>query len=318
VSTFASRQLQFTIALGGDTGTGQQGTFAAGGTTLVLPSLLRASARIRNPGAPQASEAEVVIFGLQPSLMQQLNTLGMELSIVPRNSIFIAAGDFNSGFSTVFQGNIIAAAPDYSAAPNVPLVIRAQAGLTLATLPANVMSFQGTVTAATIFGSLAQKMNLTLENAGVNATLRNPWFRGSLTSQMLQAAEAMGVTAEIDKGKLVIKPKFQPRQGAQPVLIAPPPEGSMIGYPSFAGPLWIMARTVFDPAITWMGLVTIKSSVLSGFTPNENAPGGNLNARTWLVNQLDLALDSNVPKGQWMATVYGYLPGAGPVLPPAR
>ena len=65
----------------------------------------------------------------------------------------------------------------------------------------------------------------------------------------------------------------------------------MIGYPAFANQ-GIIVRTVFDPTIDYGSRFKIKTSIKPVAEVTE-----------WAVNQIDLALDTLVPKGQWMMTI---------------
>jgi hypothetical protein len=66
-------------------------------------------------------------------------------------------------------------------------------------------------------------------------------------------------------------------------------------------------RSVFDPRISFGGNI----QVATGLEALQKANG------TWTVYKLDLALDSQVPRGKWECSMYGYNPGSpSPILPP--
>jgi hypothetical protein len=87
-------------------------------------------------------------------------------------------------------------------------------------------------------------------------------------------------------------------------LIAPPPAGGMVGYPSYTQQ-GIMVKTVFDPRLTMGGQFKLETSL-----PQTSKSG------TWNVYKLDLALDEQVPNGEWSATAFGYNPQFPAPLPP--
>ena len=76
----------------------------------------------------------------------------------------------------------------------------------------------------------------------------------------------------------------------------------MIGYPTFTQQ-GIIVKNLFDPTIKFFGKVSVQSSVVQ--------------TATWVVNKMDLSLDTLVPKGDWMAVLfcYGSAP-AEPIIPP--
>ena len=119
--SFSQKLLTFTLTLtpspsnpsGVFQGTGVPG---ADGTNQVVLSGSRASARIQNNGSPSGSNADVAIYGLAPSLVNQITTLGMTFpTTVNRNLLTISAGDAVVGLSPIFTGTIIRSLADYAA-----------------------------------------------------------------------------------------------------------------------------------------------------------------------------------------------------------
>jgi hypothetical protein len=100
---------------------------------------------------------------------------------------------------------------------------------------------------------------------------------------------------------LYIAPKGKARANP-PVVVAPPPLGQMIEYPTYT-PDGVLVKNVFDPRIGFLGSIELHSSIVK--------------TQVFKVLKLDHALDANVPHGQWMSMIYGYtnIP-AQPVLPP--
>lgn len=298
------RLIEVAVRLAGNAATNQPSKFSESGTDTVTIRDARTSVRIQNSGAPAGSTAHVDIFGLAPSLMDQLSTLGLVFNIVPRNTITIQAGDTESGLSTVFAGTIVAGYGDYNAAPNVPFRFEANAGLESAVAPAPVTSFRQATDVATIMAGFARQMSLGFENNGVSVMLPTPYFSGTVETQLRACAQAANINAEIVNGGnvLAIWPKGGNRNTPSVPLIAPPPSGQMIGYPSYTQQ-GIIVKTVFDPKIAFGGLVRVQSSL-------KPATG------TWAVQKLDLALDSKMPGGQWSSTIYAYNPNYPKPIPP--
>lgn len=308
--TFRKKILEASIELAPNTQTNQPNKFAETGGDTVTVRGKRISARIANSGAPSNSQAQVSIWGLTDSVMNQLSTLGMVLNLVPKNVLTLKAGDDPGALTSVFRGTIVQAYADMAGAPDVPFVLECQQGLAEATQNVPATSYRGTVPVATIMAGFARLMNAGFENNGVDATLTNPSYRGSLDSQRKQCAREAGINAEVVNGNvLAIWPKFGSRTSlARIPLIAPPPDGSMIQRPSFTQQ-GIMVRNLFLPDISFGGKVEIRT----GEQALQKANG------QWTVYKLDLALDSELPGGQWASTVYGYNQDSpNPVILPPR
>jgi hypothetical protein len=262
--------------------------------------------RIKNSGAPSQQEADVSIWGLTPSLMNQLSTLGMKVNLLGKNSVTVQAGDAESGMTTVFVGTIFNAYGDYSSSPDVPLRMTCQFGGAQAVVAATPSSYRGSTPVSTIMSNLASQLGCGFENNGVNAVLRNPYLWGSAMNQVAACRRAAGVGAEfvIPAGSanptLSIFNLSSGRNTPSPPLISP--ATGMIAYPSFTQQ-GILVRTVFNPAVQFFGQVQVQSSV-------PQASG------TWIVHKLDHALDSLLPRGEWSSDVYCYEASANPVLPP--
>lgn len=302
--SFVKRILQVTVKLATDPGTNQPATFTGigdGGDTATFENK-RTTARIQNSGAPGGSMASISVYGLTLSVMDQLSTLGMVFSMIPRNTLTVQAGDSESGLSTVFAGTIIQGYADFNASPDVPFNFECQSGLAEAVIPVPATSYKGSTDVGTIMSSLAKQMNLGFENNGVSQQVANPYYPGSALQQMRRAAEDANINAEIVNGvTLAIWPKGGSRGGAA-VLVAPPPAGGMILYPSYTQQ-GIMLKTVFNPQIGFGGLVNVRSLL-------KKANG------TWAVYKIDHALDSQVPRGKWESTIYAYNPKYPQPIPP--
>lgn len=301
---FVERLVEIAIKLAPDAKTNQPNTFSESGTDSLTLKGFRTSARIMNSGTPVGSEATVDVWGMTPSVMNQLATLGLVFNIVPRNTITITAGDARTGMATVFGGTITAGYGDYNAAPDVPFRITALAGAADLVTPTPASSFTGSTSVATIMAGLARKMGYAFENNGITAQLSNPVYNGSARTQMLECAADAGINVDIINGStLAIWPKGGNRNTPTIPVVAPPPDGTMIGYPSWTQQ-GIIVKNLFDPTISFGGLVKVKSSL-----KQVDEVG------TWAVYKLDLALDSKFPRGQWMQTIYAYNPKYPRVIP---
>lgn len=320
---FVERKLKITIQLAPNTGTNQPNTFTGTGADTVTIEGLRTTVRIQNSGAAADNRAQVKIFGMPPSLMNQLSTLGLVFNLVPKNTLTIMAGDDASGLSAVFSGTVWAAYGDYSAQPSVPFHFECLAGAADAAIAIAPSSFTGSTDVATILSGLARQMGVGFENNGVNVKLSSPYVSGSAKIQVQKVAEWAGIEWTIDANKLAIWPKGGNRNTPNVPVISP--STGMISYPAFTQQ-GIIVKTVFNPQISFGSLVKVESSLLSGIAaakPSQpQLPTQTQNTTTfptqWAVNKIDHSLDQLEPGGDWSSTVYAYNPNySRSILPPA-
>ena len=301
--SWSQKLLNVSIDLASNSGTSQPvslspGTLqGAGGSATITGA--RISARIWNAGAPVNCHAEIKVYGLTPSLMNQLATLGLAFNIVPKNTLTLQAGGgapLGSTLPTVFQGTIYSAYGDYDQQPNVPMVFYCVSGGGAVVSKANANSFQGTTSVATIMQTLASAMKFNFENNGVTATLSNSRLGGTLFDQAAKVARDAGIGWGIINGTtLSIWPLGGSAASLSAVpMVAAPPLGEMIGYPGYTQQ-GIIVRTLFNPQIQFGGKIQVVSSL-------PQATG------TWAVNKIDHHLESMVRNGQWKSTIYAYNP----------
>jgi hypothetical protein len=291
------RVLQATISLSASANgaTGQQTSYAgSGGANVATLSNLRMSAKIVHAGAAFDSTMDLSIYGLTRSMMQQLSTLGMQLSLVPRNPITLLAGNAGGPMATVFSGFVVTATPNYNAAPMVNLDILAQCALPQTVANATPSSFSGGTSVVTIMQNLAKAMNLKFENNGISAMVNSSYYAGSYRRQMLDAAAEAGINAVVINGTLAIWPKNGTRNNSgQMPVVAPPPTGQMIGYPVPTAN-GVMVRNVFDPTIEFGKSIQVQSSVLQ--------------TASYSIYNLEHDLECLTPKGKWESMIQAYNP----------
>ena len=289
--TFVQRLLNVQVSLASGP-EGQQRTFAESGTDTVVLSGLRMSCKIVKAGGLSDSMMDIRIWGMTASLMDQLSTLGIQVNLVPKNRIVVTAGDAVAGMATVFDGYVLAAYADYSNAPDVPFVISAQVGIPYAVIPAVATSFRGAADVATIMAGFATLMGLRFENNGVQKTLSNPNFSGSVKTQAQACVTAAGIEWNRgDNGILAIWPKNGFRGGAVPLVSS---STGMVGYPTYDA-YGILVKTLFNPSIGLGGKIKVESSL-------KRASG------EYAVYSLNHVLDAQVPNGNWFSMVGCYNP----------
>jgi hypothetical protein len=322
-NSFSQKVLNFTIIVAQNAGGPQS-------TTIVGPAIpgqsvnisgARASARIKLAGSVTDASAEIHIFGLDQSLMNQLTTLGIVGNKLARNSVIVSAGSNPipsasavaanlaapfSGLPVVFGGTINFAYGDYNRMPDVPLVISAQTGLIDNILSAQPSSYSGKTSVATVIQALAGKVynpqtgqqGVTFENNGVSsAVLSNPYFPGTILQQIRRAADQASINAQLVDGgtTLAIWPLGLSRTTQSSVPLISPSTG-MIGYPVIQPAGWLAVKSLYNPNVLQGGQVQLQSSI-----PQANG--------TWTVYQLDYALDTLTPHGKWEMWI-GLMPNA--------
>lgn len=299
--SFTKKLLTFAITLTPTPGGNFSGTFqgtgvpGADGTNQVTLSGVRAIVHVENNGAPAGSRADISIYGLTPSLMNQLTTVGIIFNAANRNYVTISAGDAVVGPAPIFTGTIIECFADYNQAPNVPLVMTAQAGAGGVDSLANTTpsSFAPPVNVATVMAGFARRLNLGFINGGVSAVLpRAIYLRGNLWQQVNQLARWQHIHAESVNGNtLAIWPYGGSWQysGIMPLISK---NTGMIGSPSLTNQ-GVIVKMIFNPQVGFGGKIQIQSAVV----PQANG--------IWYVQRLDLDLATLTPNGKWQGTVLG-------------
>ena len=286
--TFVQRTIDVVFTLG-NTVNGNPNNFKENnGANTVRLSGLRVSAKITKAGFPQLGHAQLAIYGMTKSLMDQLSTLGVQVQLVPRNTVTVLAGDVVNGQSVVFVGTIYQAWGDYSAQPEVPFYVEANTAFGIANAPLTPTSFNGSADAVVILSGLAAAAGLNFENSGVSGIkISNPYFYGSPLDQIRKCKQAIEgqVGIVVDDATLAIWPKNGARNGTPPLIS---PGSGMVGYPNYNAN-GISLKTVFNPNVGFMKKITVQSSL--------GAPANG----EWIVYGMDHDLESQVFNGQWFS-----------------
>jgi len=273
-------------------------TFSESGTNQLTVANRRMTAEIANAGVPSGSTLHMAIYGMTLAAMNDLATLGMRIALVPKNTITVVADG-----TTVFVGTILNGWADFGAAPEVAFRLEAISGIGDGVAPVPPSSFQGTVDVVTVLEGFAKTMDLSFEDNGVISKLSNCYFPGTIRDQVLACAKHAGIGVDFSNGKLSIWPGNGSRGGTIPTLS--PQDGTLVGYPSFIAE-GIMVKTLFNPAIKFGGQVKIQGSQL---TPANG---------TWTVFGLNLALEAQMPHGQWFSILLCFNQNASQTPPAPR
>ncbi len=279
--SFATRSLSIDFTLHN----GQ--TFGGGGGTTANISGLRISAKVTNAGGMQLAQLDARIYGLPLSVMNAVSTFGLTVPTPTATIVTLKASSSDGDSGVVFEGNISAAFADFSAMPDVPLVITAHAGGYAAIQPAPPTTVKGVADVGQMLAALAGKIGVAFENAGVNVKLSNPYFPGTLREQALGIVRAAGsIEWTIERGVLAIWPRNSNRGDSGAVIS---PQTGLVGYPTFTAN-GMLIRTLFNASVVFGSSVTVKSSI-------EQA------SKTWTVYSITHDLESETPNGQWFTTL---------------
>jgi len=296
MSGYAKRSLDVTFSLG-------TGNFGNSGFNVVTLSGLRVLANVVKAGGVSMTNAQVRVFGMNESLMNQLSTLGKPLigaplSVTNRNNMLtLNAYSEDQKPATVFQGTIAEALQDYQAIPEVAFVVNAYGGLIQAFAPVPPTSAPNNVDVATVMQSLASTMGLKFENNGVSVQISSPYLAGTAWQQIQSLANQANINMVVEDGVLAIWPINGTRAGTALLLS---PSTGLIGYPTFADN-GISLKTLFNPAIKFGSQIKVQSSITS-------ANG------VWNVYKVAHTLESEQPEGSWfteLACSYIGLPTIG-------
>lgn len=263
-----------------------EGSFGESGSNKVSLTGLRVQAIIKKAGQAGMNTADIRVFGLPPSVVRNITTLGKVLTGTKVNTVTLKAGD-ETGTAVVFTGTIQTAFQDYNAAPDVSVVIGAYTGILDALKPLPPSSFKGGADAATIIAGLATQMGYAFQNNGVSVQLSNQYLAGTGRDQALKCAEAANINIAFDDATIAIWPKNQARTGSAVVLS---PTTGMIGYPAWMDTS-IVVRSLYNPAFVFGCPIIIQDSAV------ENANGG------WKIFSLTHELESETPGGKWFTTM---------------
>lgn len=267
------------------------GQFEGGGNTY-LASGLRISANILDLGAPGNSQAQLAIYGLPLSVMNQLSTVGTQINKMYKNGVAVEAGDDEQGMTLVFHGVIVTAFVNAQSMPQVCFYVMAMPQAFYAVKPVEPTSIDGAADAPQLMQEFAGQMEVAFENFGVKAKLASPYLPGTTWSKALSVARAGGFDMIMARKKLSIADPASTRPGS--ILISP--QTGMRGYPAF-NQAAVLVEALFNPVVEYMSEIEVRSDL----TPANGS---------WKVNRLELNLESETPQGKWFM-----LMEAVPLLP---
>lgn len=256
------------------------GQFEGGGNSASVTGL-RVQCQIEATAGPSQSTAEIAIYGMELSVMNQLATVGAQFNARYKNGIDIFAGD-DSGTSLVFTGVIFTGLIDAQQMPETCFRIVAAPGPFEQVKPMTPISIQGSADAAGLMSQLAGQMGLSFQNNGVSVKLANPYYAGSAWQSALEIAEHGGFDIAVERGAMIISSRGDPLSKKPFPITA---GVNLVSYPSFIQNK-IALSAEFDSAVGLLNPIEVQSSL-------KGASG------TWQVVKNSYDLESLTPGGNW-------------------
>jgi hypothetical protein len=316
-TSYLSRAIDVTLSLG-------SGTYGQTGFNSVKLSGLRVVATIEKRGFPSFDTAEIRVYGVPASIMNQLSSLGVPVPLLRYNSVLLEAGDAVNGMAVVYNGYSNQVWQNFDGAPDTCLQIIGSTGGQAAMQPTPPLSYPNGGDVATILAGIATRANWAFENNGVTAKLGPSYFPGTAMDQVHSIARQANIELYIDSGTppegtaasgtgtqspgatLAIWPKGGMRGGAIPIISA---QTGLVGYPRVSG--WnLQFRSLFNPNLRLGGAVIIQSSLgnpAANVTPEQaqsagvptNTQTGGPSGRWLLTTPLIYDLSSQQQNGPW-------------------
>ena len=279
MGSFTNKTIQVVMAMA-------EGVFQNGANQITVEGL-PTSVDIQKQGGDERPSCTVTIGNLNIDVVKQLTTLSFRPLQRFKNQITVNAGEVGKQLQTIFIGDFENAYGEFQNAPTMNLMVKAIAAQHGALMATPATSVDGTEQVAKLMEQWAVEAGCTLENKGVNASVKNVVYRGSPVDKAKTLARDVGIDLIIDDGKFIITPNGQAVDG-NAVLIDP--KHGLLGYPAFSND-GIEFNMIFDPNVKIGGLVKIDSIV-------PRASG------IWKVTKITTKLEAYVPNGgSWNSSV---------------
>lgn len=281
-------------------------TFPNGSTSITIPPGLMAQVRITNAGLPGMGGTQTSIWGLTQDVMNQLSTLGIRVTLQPRNYVKIIAQDAGgSNTSTAFAGAIRICSPDFNRQPDPCLSFQAYAGVEISALPPKAQGYDGGIDVITVLQNLCKDIKYTLEPNGVSGVSITHYSWGdprTVISEIRSQILPSGYDIEFDIQSQTVAiwsiQKGRGNPGGIPLVsagsLAAP--GTLIGYPSYSE-FGIDFRCIYTPMLRRGSQVQVDTTLPLGQTSLPSANG------LWNIYSIAHALDAQIPGGKWETMV---------------
>lgn len=295
--SFTKRGLRYVIELnkGGLADSSDQATFDNGSDKLDIRGIRSAASIQSVVGGDTAfgGSALLQLWGMKPSDMAQLSTLGFNMSRYNKNKITVYAYDIGAENSQVevFTGGIFSCRINYNAMPDVSLELECSATIGVQVQSVAGTSRPGAVDVATMLKGICAACSppLTLVNKGVSAKLANHAVGGSAFDQVDDICRSAGVPYRIRGDTLTIWPNGTNVDG---VTVSIGPDTGMVGYPEYTQ-MGLDVKMEFNPEVQPGRQLQILPPNVEHPLPVPGVPG------TFWINTVAHELSSEMPGGPW-------------------
>lgn len=257
-------------------------TFDEAGSTVLTIESARCYASLAGYGGMSGTEMTLQIWGLSDKYMAALSYKGIWINGPAFNRMKVWADG-----EPIFEGFIYDAIGDYNQAPDIPLVLSANAFYKSQVQEIAPFSAEGAQSVEKVISAMAVSAGLSFKNNGATGNpLSNPSYQGNIVQQMRTAASDAGVNITIGIKTVTIWPQGGVVDG---VSLFTSPESGMIGYPIFIDK-GLLVITTFSNEIVVGRKITVKTSL-------ENASGD------YIISGAMHYLTSWIEGGQWNSSM---------------
>ncbi len=283
MSSFTEKRLRVTLILAG-----ANAVFpGTNSNTLVLENM-RMTASVRGV-ARLSTHLDMNIYGMRQVDMNALSVMWAIPTSIQNNLVILEAnnGGATDGWVQVFKGTLKEAQPDYRAMPDVSFTLLATTNYFQQINPVPPISYPEATTigviAADIVALMGDPWTLTLAE-GLEGTIANPYFCGTLWDQLSKACEAVKCDFYMQGDEVLLTPRGQPRSSI-PALLLNAGSG-LIGYPMYSQ-AGLEVTALFNGAFLCGTAIDLESVV-----PNVTG--------RWFPYTLQHTLESRTPHGAWV------------------
>ena len=269
-----------------------------GNNTIVFEGL-RVIAQIQSGNGSVSPFAKIQIFNLNLNAINQLTKIKWNTDREGKFNFVKLEANINGEYSTVYEGTIHFAYPNFGSVPDVVLTIYSSIAMNHQINAVAPTSYKGEVDVAQAINALCQQMGMRFENNGVNAKVSNPYLPQTALEQVRALCTATNTSLYMDLNTIAITPQGKAREVQIPVIS---PQSGLIGYPTPLMQGGVTFSCLYDPLLKFGGLVEIQNSLI------EAANG------RWLIQGLSISLESGVPNGKWQADVQAFDVQGGPKI----
>lgn len=269
-----------------------------GNNTIVFEGL-RVIAQIQSGNGSVSPFAKIQIFNLNLNAINQLTKIKWNTDREGKFNFVKLEANINGEYSTVYEGTIHFAYPNFGSVPDVVLTIDSSIAMNHQINAVAPTSYKGEVDVAQAINALCQQMGMRFENNGVNAKVSNPYLPQTTLEQVRALCTATNTSLYMDLNTIAITPQGKAREVQIPVIS---PQSGLIGYPTPLMQGGVTFSCLYDPLLKFGGLVEIQNSLI------EAANG------RWLIQGLSISLESGVPNGKWQADVQAFDVQGGPKI----